>query len=291
MSAESIDPTNVFEEHRSTLVGAAYRILGSHVEAEDVVQEAWIRWADVDHGTVEQPRAYLLTVTTRLALNRLRHLATRKESYVGPWLPEPVATDPRADGAQAAQLADEVSMAMLIVLESLSPLERAAFVLTEVFGMTAPEVGEALERSPAAVRQLVHRARSHVEARQPRHVVDQDRHREITERFMAAAGGGDVAALIEVLAPDVVLVTDGGGIRQAALRPIHGADKVMRWLAGVLGTPESAQITFELRPVNGELAIVATNPEGIDGVIFVTVEDDRITALHGIRNPEKLGAI
>jgi RNA polymerase sigma-70 factor (ECF subfamily) len=182
-------------------------------------------------------------------------------------------------------------MAMLIVLESLSPLERAAFVLTEVFGMSAPEVADALDRSPAAVRQLVHRARSHVEARQPRHVVDENRHREITERFMAAAKGGDLNALIELLSPDVLLVTDGGGIKQAALRPIQGADKVLRWFAGVLEKPESATIDFELRQVNGELAIVATTADGLDGVIFVTVEDDRITALHGIRNPEKLGAV
>ena len=182
------DPTATFEQHRSTLVGAAYRILGSRVEAEDVVQEAWIRWSGVDHDTIDQPRAYLLTITTRLALNRLRTarhasgelrraLAARARRH----------RPARADGAAAAQLADEVSMAMLIVLESLSPLERAAFVLTEVFGMAAPEVAEALDRSPAAVRQLVHRARSHVEARRPRQVVDQQRHREITERFMAAA--------------------------------------------------------------------------------------------------------
>ena len=219
-------------------------------DAEDVVQEAWIRWSGVDHDTIDEPRAFLLTVTTRLALNRLRQLATRKESYVGPWLPEPVATDPRGDGEAAAQLADEVSMAMLIVLESLSPLERAAFVLTEVFGMSAPEVAEALDRSPAAVRQLVHRARSHVEARQPRHVVDENRHREITERFIAAARGGDLTALIEVLSPDVVLVTDGGGIKQAALRPIHGADKVLRWLAGVL--EQAGERDHRLRAAPGQ---------------------------------------
>ena len=286
-----MNPTETFEEHRAALIGAAYRILGSRSDAEDVVQEAWIRWSGVDHDTIDQPRAFLLTVTTRLALNRLRQLSVRKESYVGPWLPEPVATDPKADGEAAAQLADEVSMAMLIVLESLSPLERAAFVLVEVFGMSAPEAAEALDRSPAAVRQLVHRARSHVEARRPRQAVSEERHREITERFMAAANGGDLTTLIEVLAPDVVLVTDGGGIKQAALRPIHGADKVVRWFAGVLEKPEAAGFELELRLVNGELAIVATTPAGIDGVIFVTVEDDRITALHGIRNPEKLGAV
>jgi RNA polymerase sigma-70 factor (ECF subfamily) len=288
---ERENATDTFEQHRSTLVGAAYRILGSRSDAEDVVQEAWIRWSGVDHDTIDEPRAFLLTVTTRLALNRLRQLATRKESYVGPWLPEPVATDTTGDGEAAAQLADEVSMAMLIVLESLSPLERAAFVLTEVFGMTAPEVAQALDRTPGAVRQLVHRARSHVEARRPRQLVSEERHREITERFMAAAKGGDLGSLIEVLSHDVVLVTDGGGIRQAALRPIHGSEKVLRWLAGVFDKPEAAAIDFELRQVNGELAIVATTAEGIDGVIFVTVEDDRVTALHGIRNPEKLGAV
>lgn len=286
-----MNPTETFEEHRSTLIGAAYRILGSRTEAEDVVQDAWIRWSGVDHDTIDEPRAFLLTVTSRLALNRLRQLASRKESYVGPWLPEPVSSDPREHGEQAAQLADDVSMAMLIVLESLSPLERAAFVLTDVFGMTAPEVADALDRSPAAVRQLVHRARSHVQARQPRHVVSEERHREITERFMAAAGGGDITALMELLSPDVVLVTDGGGIKQAALRPIHGVEKVLRWFGGVLARPESQQMQFELRHVNGELAIVALDGEGVDGVFFLTIEDDRITSLYGIRNPEKLGAV
>lgn len=287
------DPVAVFEQHRSALVGAAYRILGSHVEAEDIVQDAWIRWAGVDHEPIEEPRAYLLTVTSRLALNRARDLSTRRESYVGPWLPEPVASepDPRVDGAAAAQLADEVSMAMLIVLESLSPLERAAFVLTEVFAMTAPEVGRALDRTPAAVRQLVHRARSHVQARQPREAVSQDRHREVTERFRSAAAGGDVPQLLELLSPDVVLVTDGGGKKQAALRPIRGAEKVLRFFVGVMAKPESAGVEFVLRPVNGELAIVVTNHGQLDGVFFVTVEDYRITALHGIRNPEKLGAL
>ena len=183
-------------------------------------------------------------------------------------------------------------MAMLIVLESLSPLERAAFVLTEVFGMSAPEVAEALDRSPAAVRQLVHRARSHVEARRPRQVVDQQRHREITERFMAAAGGGDITALMEVLSPDVVLVTDGGGHQAggAAADP-RGREGAALVCGHARQARERASSTFELRQVNGEVAIVAINPGGVDGVIFVTVEDDRITALHGIRNPEKLGAV
>ena len=289
------DPTDVhtalFEEHRRLLVGAAYRLLGTHSDAEDVVQEAWIRWSGVDLAVVDEPRAYLLTITTRLALNRLRQLRARREAYVGPWLPEPVSTDPRADGPAAAELADDVSMAMLIVLESLSPLERAAFVLTEVFGMPSGEVAGALDRSPAAVRQLVHRARNHVEARQPRSLVDAARHREVTERFLAAATTGDLDGLLAVLAPDVTLVTDGGGVRRAALRPIHGAEKVIRWLVSVLGRPDVVGLEPHLRTVNGELAVVAAGEGFVDSVLFLTVEDDHIVALHGIRNPDKLGAV
>jgi RNA polymerase sigma-70 factor (ECF subfamily) len=289
------DFTEEFEQHRTTLIGAAYRILGSRSDAEDVVQEAWIRWSGVDHSGIDAPRAYLLTVTSRLALNRLRQQAARREAYVGPWLPEPVATDPHGDGAEAVQLADDISMAMLIVLESLSPLERAAFVLTEVFGMAAPEVAGALDRTPAAVRQLVHRARSHVRARQPRQRVDDARHREVTRQFIAAASGGDVATLMQLLAPDVVLVTDGGGLKQAALRPIHGAEKVLRFFAGVMSKPESAGVRFDVRRVNGEDTVVISAGDELDGVLFLTVEatDEgaRITAVHGIRNPEKLHAV
>lgn len=285
------DATEIFEAHRRLLVGAAYRILGTHADAEDVVQEAWIRWSTVDPESIDDARAYLLTVTSRLALNRLRHLKARRESYVGPWLPEPVATGPGVEGGAAAVLADEVSMALLIVLESLSPLERAAFVLGEVFGMSSSEVARALDRSPAAVRQLVHRARSHVEARQPRHVVGGPQHRAVVDRFVAAATVGDLEGLLSVLSPDVTLVTDGGGFRRAALRPIHTADKVVRWLLGVLAAPEVAGLSHDYREVNGELAVVVSGPDGTDSVFFFTVEDDRITEVYAIRNPEKLTAV
>jgi RNA polymerase sigma-70 factor (ECF subfamily) len=188
-------------------------------------------------------------------------------------------------------LADEVSMALLIVRESLRPWERAAFVLGDVFGMSSSEVAEALDRSPAAVRQLVHRARSHVEARQPRQVVGGPQHQAVIYRFVEAATNGDVQGLLAVLSPDVVLVSDGGGIRRAALRPIHTSDKVIRWLMGVLATPEATALTHEYREVNGEIAVVASGPAGTDGVYFFTVEDDRITEVHVIRNPEKLTAV
>ena len=287
---ESQGAVELFEEHRSDMVGAAYRILGTRTDAEDVVQEVWLRWSEVEVTAVQNPRAYLLTIASRLALNRLRQQATRREQYVGPWLPEPVATeaDPRSDGARAAELADEVSMAMLVVLESLSPLERAAFVLSEVFGMSAPEVAEALDRSPAAVRQLVHRARSHVQARQPRHLVDAARHRRVTEEFLEACLTGDLAAVLGLLAPDVVLVSDGGGIRQAALRPIRTSSKVARWLFGVMARQADVETGVELRTLNGETAVVLTADGELDSVGFLTVEDDQITAIYLVRNPEKL---
>lgn len=283
-----MNPAEAFDEHRRTLVGAAYRILGSHVDAEDVVQEAWLRWADVDHDTIDNPRAYLITTTGRLALNLLRTRRRQREEYVGPWLPEPVASD---DPARDAERADEVSMAMLVVLESLSPLERAAFVLTEVFGMSAPEVAAALDRTPAAVRQLVSRARRHVESRQPRHVVDAARHREVTETFIAATLSGDLASVVSMLASDVVLVSDGGGLKQAALRPIHTPTKVARWLLGVASKPAPGEPGVELRLVNGELAVVYTIDGEVDFVGFLTVTDGLISALHLVRNPEKLSAV
>ena len=284
------DTQTAFEEHRRLLEGAAYRILGTRTDAEDVVQEAWIRWSTVEPDTVDDARAYLVTITSRLALNKLRELKARRETYVGPWLPEPVATA-TDDPARAAELADEVSMAMLIVLESLSPLERAAFVMTDVFAMKSPEVAEALGRSPASVRQLVTRARSHLAARTPRQVVEKSRHRAVIERFLNAAVSGDVAELVAVLSPDVTLVTDGGGVRRAALRPIHSSEKVIRWILGVLSDPQVASLRPEIRTLNGEPAVVALGPDGVDSVYFLTVEDGRITAVHSIRNPEKLTAV
>jgi RNA polymerase sigma-70 factor (ECF subfamily) len=284
------DTQAAFEGHRRLLEGAAYRILGTRTDAEDVVQEAWIRWNTVDQETVDDARAYLVTITSRLALNKLRELKARRETYVGPWLPEPVATA-TDDPARAAELADEVSMAMLIVLESLTPLERAAFVMTDVFAMKSPEVAEALGRSPASVRQLVSRARAHLAARTPRQVVEKSRHRAVIERFLNAAVSGDVAELVAILSPDVTLVTDGGGIRRAALRPIHSSEKVIRWILGVLSDPQVASLRPEIRTLNGEPAVVALGPDGVDSVYFLTVEDGRITAVHSIRNPEKLTAV
>ncbi|HET7659453.1 MAG TPA: RNA polymerase sigma-70 factor [Oryzihumus sp.] len=281
-----------FGELRPLLVGAAYRVLGSVSDAEDVTQEAWLRWSGVDRSQVRDARAFLLTTTTRLALNRLRQLRSRREDYVGPWLPEPVVAGTVGDAAEAVELAESVSMAMLVVLETLSPLERATFVLHEVFGVPFGEIASSLGRSDAAVRQLAHRARSHVQARQPRHPVDATRHREVTERFLEAAAEGDMAGLLALLAPDAVLVSDGGGVKKAALRPIVGADKVARWLLGVLARPDyEGELRAELGWVNGDLAILSWVDDALDTVTFLTVEAQGITALHAVRNPAKLAAL
>jgi RNA polymerase sigma-70 factor, ECF subfamily len=274
-----------FAEHRSVLVGAAYRVVGSVSDAEDVVQEAWLRWAGVDHDDVREPRAYLIRITTRLALNKLREQKARRESYVGPWLPEPLATDDD-DPAAAVELADSVSMAMLVVLETLSPLERATFVLREVFELPYDEIADTLGRSESAVRQLAHRAREHVHARQPRHHVDKARHDELTMRFMQAAGTGDFDQVVALLAPDAVLISDGGGKKKAALRPIQGAEKIARWLFAVLADNPG----FEIRmgTLNGEIAYIAYDGEVPDTVAFLKTEDGLINELYLIRNPDKL---
>jgi RNA polymerase sigma-70 factor (ECF subfamily) len=254
-----------FAEHRSVLVGAAYRVVGSVSDAEDVVQEAWLRWTRVDHDEVRDVRAYLIRITTRLALNRLREQKARREQYVGPWLPEPVATDD--DPEAAAELADSVSMAMLVVLETLSPLERATFVLREVFDLPYDEIADTLGRSETAVRQLAHRAREHVHARQPRHHVDKARHDEVTMRFMQAAGSGDFDQVVALLAPDAVLISDGGGKKKAALRPIHGADKIARWLFAVIA--ENPDFELRMGTLNGEIAYIAYAGEVPDTVAFL----------------------
>ena len=218
-----------FVAHRSLLFTVAYEMLGSAADAEDVLQESWLRWADVDHSQVHDPRAYLVRVVTRQALNRLRTLSRSREEYVGEWLPEPLLTSP--DVAEDAELAVNVSIAMLTVLETLGPAERAVFVLHEVFETPYDEIAEVVGKTPAAVRQIAHRAREHVAARRPRMQVDRAQQEAILEQFMAAVTSGDVQGLVEVLAPEVVLIADGGGLVRAARRPLVGAETVVAFLA------------------------------------------------------------
>jgi RNA polymerase sigma-70 factor (ECF subfamily) len=277
-----------FAEHRQVLIGAAYRVVGSVSDAEDVVQEAWLRWSGIDRqnrADIRDPRAYLIRITTRLALNRLREQKARREQYVGPWLPEPLATEDD-DPAAAVELADSVSMAMLVVLETLSPLERATFVLREVFELPYDEIADTLGRSEAAVRQLAHRAREHVHARQPRHRVDKARHEELTMRFMQAAGSGDFDQVVALLAPDAVLISDGGGKKKAALRPIHGAEKITRWLFAVL--EQNPDFEVRMGTLNGETAFIAYDGDEPDSVAFLQSDNGRITEVYLVRNPDKL---
>ena len=280
------DPaTRAFLTHRNLLFTVAYEMLGSAADAEDVLQETWLRWAGVDLDTVQNQRAYLVQITTRQALTRLRTLGRRKESYVGSWLPAPLLTAP--DVAEDIELADSVSMAMLLVLETLTPTERAVFVLREVFDLGYDEIAEAVDKSAAAVRQIAHRARAHVAARRPRGVVSPAETRDALEAFQRAAERGDLQSLLDLLAPDVVFLGDGGGVKQAVLRPIVGADKVARLLATGLGRI-AATASLQPAEVNGYPALILRLDGEIDTVVAVRIDDGLITGLYAVRNPEKL---
>ncbi|MFE6667382.1 RNA polymerase sigma-70 factor [Streptomyces sp. NPDC057697] len=288
-SGHTADPaTGSFVAHRNLLFTVAYEMLGSAADAEDVLQDTWLRWAEVDLARVVDHRAFLVRITTRQALNRLRAMKRRKESYVGPWLPEPLVTSP--DVAQAAELAESVSMAMMLVLETLSPTERAVFVLREVFDVGYDDIAAAVGKSPAAVRQIAHRARRHVDARRPRTVVSPGETRAALESFRRVLETGDLRGLLDVLAPDVVLVGDGGGLKQTSRRPTLGADKVARYMMGALGKNKH-RITMTPTVVNGGPALLVRQDGTIDGVLTVHVEDARITGLYYVRNPEKLDRV
>lgn len=285
---------DVFEEHRDLLFAVAYRMLGTASDAEDVVQDAWLRWSAADRSDVAEPAAYLVRIVTNLAVDRLRSARARRESYVGPWLPEPLLTT--TDPGEDVDMAESVSMAMLVVLETLSPLERAVFVLREVFGYSNAEIAEVLDRSEASVRQLAHRAREHVQARRPRFQSSREERRLATTRFIDATVGGDINALMEVLAPDVTLWTDGGGKVRAALRSIIGADKVGRWLMVVTRRPyvgvEPKDMTYEFIELNGVPGIVINGPDGPISALTVDVDDaGQVTAIHLVANPDKLRAV
>ncbi|MFC4466749.1 RNA polymerase sigma-70 factor [Streptomyces xiangluensis] len=282
----------VFEEHRPVLMGVAYRMLGRVADAEDVVQEAWLRWSGADHTEVREPRAYLVRITTRLAIDRLRQIQSRNEAYVGPWLPEPYATDfadTVPDAAERAVLADSVSLAVLVVLESLSPLERAVFVLREAFGFPYADIATTLDRSEPAVRQLAGRARKHVDERRTRYEVDPALQRELTERFIAAATEGDLEGLLTLLAPDVRLVGDSGGRAKAPVRAIESADKVSRFVIGAAKHGGGIQdASFRIVELNGGPALLVLSAGKPDSVFQLDVADGRIQCVYIVRNPEKL---
>ncbi|ATL67770.1 RNA polymerase sigma-70 factor [Nocardia terpenica] len=288
MSQPDQTATDAFMAHRNLLFTVAYELLGSAADAEDVLQETWLRWVRVDLDTVHDRRAYLVRITTRQALSRLRTLGRRKESYVGPWLPEPLLTAP--DVAEDVELADSVSMAMLLVLETLTPVERAVFVLREVFDLGYDEIAEAVDKSPAAVRQIAHRARGHVAARRPREVVSAADTRGALDAFRRAIETGELQDLFDLLAPDVVLLGDGGGIKQAVPRPITGADRVARLLA--IGLPKLHGLALvEPVQINGYPALLFRIDGEIDQVVTVRMDDGLVTELYVVRNPEKLSRL
>ncbi len=279
-----------FVAHRSLLFTVAYEMLGSAADAEDVVQETWLRWADLGAAAredVRDSRAYLVRIVTRQALNRLRTMARQREEYVGEWLPEPLLTSP--DVAEDVELAESVSFAMLTVLETLGPTERAVFVLREVFETPYDEIAEAVGKTSAAVRQIAHRAQAHVVARRPRVQVSRAEQEAVVERFLAAVRGGDLQGLLDVLAPDVVVVSDGGGVVAAAKRPIEGADRVGK----LLGLLAKSVVDFEAIPMwlNGAAAARFELDGELYGVANMVIEDGRITRMYAILNPHKLARL
>jgi RNA polymerase sigma-70 factor (ECF subfamily) len=288
----------VYVEHRELLFSIVYGILGTVTDTEDVLQEAWLSWAARCRGgarPVDHPRGYLVRVAVNQALARQEAIRRRKEAYPGPWLPEPLVTG--EDASEPTFRAESVSVALLVVLETLSPLERAMFVLHEVFGYAHTEIAAMLGRAPAAVRQLGHRARRHVRARRPRYRSDPEVQRRVTERFVAATADGDLAALLDLLAPDVTMWNDGGGkVPRASRRLLHGSDRVARFLAGVArGGADRGSDRFEAhyRGINGAPSVVLTRGGELFGVMALelTPEGDRVRAVYTVANPDKLAHV
>jgi RNA polymerase sigma-70 factor, ECF subfamily len=277
---------------RPLLFTIAYEILGSATEADDVLQDSYLRWADVELSTVRDTKSYLAQLVTRQALNALRADARRREEYVGPWLPEPLLLDEQDPSADVV-LAESVSMAMLVLLETLSPDERAVFVLREVFGFDYREIGEAVGKPAPTVRQVAHRAREHVRARRKRFdSVDADRNAEITAQFLATASSGDVEALMTMLAPDATWTADSGGFVSAARRPVVGAERVARAITGLMRrATQMAALRVEMVTCNSAPAVLLYLGEQLEGLITLEIADDKITNFYVMRNPEKLAAL
>ena len=300
--------TEVFLGHRELLFSVVYNMLGSVSDTEDVLQETWLAWARHSskpvRDEIDNPRAYLVRIAVNQALTRQASISRRRETYVGPWLPEPLMTQTpdahdharaagAADAAESAVRNESVSMALLVVLETLTPLERAVFVLREVFGYSHGEIAEILGRSTSAIRQLAHRAREHVQARRPRYQADPEVRQQVTERFLAAALGGDLAGLMNLLAPDVTLWTDGGGKAPSALRPVLGRDKVARTLHGYAGNSRQPHLDIHYRHVNGDPSAVVFSGDSTYAVMIVDVNRDtgQVTDVYLVTNPDKLQGV
>jgi RNA polymerase sigma-70 factor (TIGR02957 family) len=286
-------PPDTFELHRQKLFGVAYRMLGSASEAEDVVQDAWLRYDAAAKDSIRSPEAFLTTIVTRLCLDRLKSARATREEYVGPWLPEPLLTDGRAGPEQSAALAESVSLAFMVLLETLTPEERATFLLREIFEYDYESIAEILKTTPANCRQLFHRAKVHLQDRKPRFREDARRKHELVGRFLAALRDGDAAGFTSVLTADVALWSDGGGKVLAARRPIFGRDHVIQLMIGIRRTASSmgydlAQLAMQIVDVNGEPALALRLAGRVDSIYTFEFAADGITALRIIRNPDKL---
>jgi RNA polymerase sigma-70 factor (ECF subfamily) len=280
------DQADPYFSHRRLLFATAYRMLGSVTDTEDVLQDTWLTWHAADRTTIRSPRAYLVRTVTNLCLNRLTSARATREHYVGPWLPEPLLPSP--DAAEDTELADSVSTAMLVVLETLAPVERAVFVLREVFGFSHAEIAGFLDRPEPAVRQIAHRARSHVRSRRPRCDTDPGRRARVTDRFIEACAGGDLNAVLELLAPDVTVWADGGGKVSAARRPVHGPDRVARWILGILTKPQMTGVAFEPARINGEPSLLLTASGTPAGALTYDLTEAGITTIRFQVNPDRL---
>jgi RNA polymerase sigma-70 factor, ECF subfamily len=286
--AAASDAAGAFEAHRRHLLGLAYRMLGSLAEAEDAVQEAYLRWHAADRAKVENPRAFLSTTVARLCLDQLKSARVQRESYVGPWLPEPVLDAAALDAETASDFAHDLSMALMLTLERLSPLERAAFLLHDVFDVEFAEIAQSLGRSEAACRQLAARARAHVQQARPRFAPSSEEGARLAQAFRAAAQSGDTAAMMQLLAEDAVLYTDGGGKRIAALNPIHGHDKIARFFAGVMKKAQGGIWRARNARINGLAGFVSIDPVGGLHTAAFAMDGGRITAIYVVANPDKL---
>jgi RNA polymerase sigma-70 factor, ECF subfamily len=276
----------VFEEQRPVLFGLAYRMLGSVADAEDIVQESYLRWQAADRGDVQSPRAFLVTVATRLALDQLRRRKRERETYVGPWLPEPLVTDDNAD--DCAEMAESLSLAFLTLLEKLQPIERAVFLLHEVFQYSHDDISAIVEKSPENCRQILSRARQHLAARRPRFRPEPAQQQALLGQFLTTCRSGDVVALARMLVDDAVLMSDGGGKAQAARKIVRGSAMVARALVGLA---KKKAVGFETRfaTVNGVSSLLLCAGGAIDSVVnFEFTSDGRIAAVHIVRNPDKL---
>lgn len=280
--------TEDFMAQRERLFGIAYRMLGSRSEAEDVLQDAWLRWESADTTEIREPAAWLSTVVTRLALDQLRRAKRQREQYIGPWLPEPLVSD--ADDAPEAtlELADDLSLAFLAVLERLSPEERAAFLLREVFDTDYAEVARILDKAEAACRKLVSRARQRVQAERPRFSVDAATHRGVLQSFLQAMRSGDPEQLMAVLHPQVEMISDGGGQVTAALRVLRGAERLIRLFRAIARRNASERIQWRIHPVNGQPALLQYLNGRLDSVVSIVHDGQRIHRIYSVRNPQKL---